>query len=120
MSKSENVLAFEAALKESKELQEKFAAAKKRIVENQEAATDVELLVKAAAQVGYTLNEDELARAIAQMQELSEEELEKVAGGIRVVRDPIENTRIDAGKITTSDIYGCTCGFYVYNYPTWA
>ena len=49
MSKSENILAFEAALKENKELFEKFTAAKKRIAENKEAASDGELLVKAAA-----------------------------------------------------------------------
>ena len=34
MSKSENILAFEAALQGSKELQEKFVAAQKRIFEN--------------------------------------------------------------------------------------
>ena len=81
MSKSENMLAFETALKENKELQEKFIATQKRIIENKEAANDGELLLKAAAEVGYPLTMAELERAFAQAQELSEEELDKVAGG---------------------------------------
>ena len=82
MSKSENLLAFEAALKESKELQEKFAAAQKRIAENKEASSDGELLVKAAAEIGFTLSMEELERAFAQDQELSDEELDNVVGGV--------------------------------------
>ena len=81
MSKSENIKAFEAALKESKELQEKFETAKKRIAENKDAASDSEMLVKAAAEVGYTISVAEVERAFAQNQELSDEELDKVAGG---------------------------------------
>ena len=82
MSKSENILAFEAALKENKERQEKFEAAAKRIVENKEASSDGEMLVKAAAEIGFTLTLEELERAFAQMQELNEEELGNVAGGV--------------------------------------
>ena len=81
MSKSESILAFEAALQESKELQEKFVAAQKRIIENKEAESDGELLVKAAAEVGFTLTMEELERAMAQKQELNDEELDNVAGG---------------------------------------
>jgi predicted ribosomally synthesized peptide with nif11-like leader len=81
MSKSENMIAFELALKESKELREKFVAAQKRIAENKEASNDVELLVKAAAAVGYTLTVAEIERAIAQAQEINDEDLAKVAGG---------------------------------------
>jgi predicted ribosomally synthesized peptide with nif11-like leader len=81
MSKSENMIAFELALKESKELREKFVAAQKRIAENKEASNDVELLVKAAAEVGHTLTVAEIERAIAQAQEINDEDLAKVAGG---------------------------------------
>ena len=87
MSKSENILAFEAALKESEELQEKLLAAQKRIVENKEASSESEVLVKAAAEVGYTLTIAEVERAIAQNQELSEEELENVSGGLFLLGD---------------------------------
>ena len=81
MSKSENILAFEAALKESKELQEKYAAAQKRISEAKEASSDGELIVKAAAEIGFTLTVAELERALAQVEELNEEELGNVSGG---------------------------------------
>ena len=82
MNKSENILAFETALKESKELQAKFAAAQKRIVENKEASSDGEVLVKAAAEIGFTLSMAELERCFAQSEELSDEDLDKVAGGV--------------------------------------
>ena len=85
MSQFENIVAFEAALKESKELQEKFEAAKKRIVENNGATNKAELLAKAATEVGFALNVADLERAIAEAQELSEEELEQVSGGMDTV-----------------------------------
>ena len=81
MSQFENIVAFEAALKESKELQEKFEAAKKRIVENKEAANDVEMVVKAAAEVGFTLTVAETERSIVAAQEINDEELANVSGG---------------------------------------
>ena len=81
MSKSENILAFEAAMKENKELHEKYEAALKRIVENREAANDGEALVKAAAEVGFTVTMAELERSVAQNQELSDDDLEMVSGG---------------------------------------
>ena len=81
MSNFENIKAFETALKESKELLENFETAAKRIMENKEASCDGELMVKAAAEVGYTLSMAELERAFAQSQELSDEDLDKVAGG---------------------------------------
>ena len=87
MSNSENIKAFETALKESKELQAKFAAAQKRIVENKEASSDGEVLVKAAAAIGFTLSMAELERCFAQSEELSDEDLDKVAGG-GITTDP--------------------------------
>ena len=94
MSKSENILAFEAALKENKELREKYEAAQKRIIENKEAESDGEVLVKAAAEVGFTLTLEELERAMAQYQELNDEELEDVAGGWFAIVMPIVTTII--------------------------
>lgn len=81
MSKSENILAFEAAMRENEELLQKFVAAQKRIVENKEAANDGELMVKAAAEVGFTLTIEELERFMAQSQEVDEEELATISGG---------------------------------------
>ena len=80
MSKSGSVLAFEAALTENKELKAKYDAALKRIIENREAANDGEALVKASAEAGFTLTMPELERSMAQKQELSDEDLARVAG----------------------------------------
>lgn len=82
MSKSKNLEAFEAALKESRELQEKFAVAQKRIFENNEVNGNAEAVVKAASEIGFTLTVAEVERSIAEMQELNEEDLEKIAGGV--------------------------------------
>ena len=81
MSKSENILAFEAALKENKDLRATYEAALKRITENKEATSDGEALVKAAAEVGFTLTMAELERAMAQIQKLDDEDLAQVSGG---------------------------------------
>ena len=83
MSKNENVAAFENALKENKELLESFELARKRIAENNEATSRAELLVKAAAEIGYALNIADVERAMAESEELSEDELANVAGGAK-------------------------------------
>ena len=71
MSKSENIKAFEAALKDNKDLQEKYEAALKRIVENKEATGDGETLAKAAAEVGFSLTMADLERKQAETVEIS-------------------------------------------------
>ena len=118
MGKFENILTFEAALQGSKELQEKFASAKARIAESGEAASDAELLVKAAAEVGYTLTVEELERAIAQAQEVNEEELAKVAGGIGDGANPdavvMAGVVMTGGDFITFGSYGCSAGFISY------
>lgn len=119
MGKFENILTFEAALQQSKELQEKFASAKARIAESGEAASDAELLVKAAAEVGYTLTVEELERAIAQAQEVNEEELAKVAGGIGDNANPDDAVMtkgdfITFGSYVTFGTYECAAGFISY------
>ena len=81
MSKSENLLAFEVALRESQELQKKFVEVQKRIVENKEANSDGELLVKIATELGFILTMEELERGMASHEDLSDEELDQVSGG---------------------------------------
>ena len=60
MSKSENILAFEAALKESKELQEKFEVSRKRIIDNKEAVSDLNsqlfLIIMQALVIGLLIS----------------------------------------------------------------
>ena len=103
MSKSENMIAFELALKERKELREKFVAAQKRIAENKEASNDVELLVKAAAEVGYTLTVVEIERAIAQAQEINDEDLAKVAGGNWINADTSQSLPFTCAQIVVGN-----------------
>ena len=81
MSKSENIQAFEAALMDNIALQDKYKAALKRIIENKEATSDGEAMVKAAAEIGFTLTMAELERKAAENQELSDDDLEQVSGG---------------------------------------
>ena len=121
MSKSENLLAFEAALKESRELQEAFETAKKRIAENKEAASDSEMLAKAAAEVGYTLSVAEIDRVLAEAQEISDEDLETVSGGTRYFNEEkTKNANKEKRKdeISTKAIINDTCflGFH-FNSP---
>ena len=80
MNKTEKVIAFEAALKGDKELREKFLAAQKSIAENNEL-DPVDILLKATAEVGYPLTAAEVECMMAQTEEISDEELAKVAGG---------------------------------------
>ena len=76
----ENITAFENAMNESAELREKFAAATKRICENKEAANVGDLLSKAASEVGFKLSAADIDQAYAQSRELSDDELDNVAG----------------------------------------
>ncbi|MEE1201052.1 MAG: hypothetical protein U0L09_10405 [Christensenellales bacterium] len=81
MSNSRNILAFEAALKENEALREQYEGALNRIAENKEASCDGEAMVKAAAEVGFTLSMPEAERLVAQNQAIDLEDLEMLAGG---------------------------------------
>ncbi|MEE1200764.1 MAG: hypothetical protein U0L09_08935, partial [Christensenellales bacterium] len=73
MSNSENILAFEAALKANNALREQYEGALQRISENKEASCDGEAMVKAAAEAGYTLTIPEAERFMAEYQTLDDE-----------------------------------------------
>ena len=81
MVKSEEIKRFEDALNADEELCARYAEAVKRIAEAGEATCDGEVLVKAAAELGYDISLAELERSYAESQDLSDEELETVAGG---------------------------------------
>ena len=80
MSKSEELLRLERDLNEQPELREKLNAECKRIAEAGEAKSDGEVLVKAAAALGYTVSQEELERAAAAAQELDPDEMNAAAG----------------------------------------
>ena len=82
MKKSEEILRMERDMNENPELLEKLKAEVRRIAEAGEAECDGEALLKAAAELGYTITLDEQDRAAAELEAVDDEELEKVAGGI--------------------------------------
>ena len=83
MSKSEEILRLERDMYEQPELREKLEAECKRIAEAGEAKSDGEVMVRAAAVLGYTITLEELERSAADRQELDPDELEDAAGGER-------------------------------------
>ena len=77
----ENLKKLENALRENKELAEKFEAELKRIAREKDAANDGEAYAKAAQAVGFDITVADLEKASAETQELDVEEMEKGAGG---------------------------------------
>ena len=82
MGKSEEMLRMERDMNEQPELKEKLDAEFKRIAEAGEAQCDGEVMVKAAAVLGYSITLEELERATAAVQELDTDEMIAVAGGV--------------------------------------
>lgn len=72
---------LEAALRENRELAEKFEAELKRINEEKLAANEREAFAKAANTLGFELTAADLEKAAAAAQQLDPEELDKVSGG---------------------------------------
>ena len=80
MSKSEELLRLERDLNEQPELKEKLNTDCRRIAEAGDAECDGEVLVKAAAALGYTISLEELERLTAAAQELDPDEMNAAAG----------------------------------------
>ena len=78
---NEELKRFEEELKNSKDLQEKFEEAVKHIAESGEAQSDGEIVVKAAAELGYTFTVGDLERAKAGDEKMDADELEQLSGG---------------------------------------
>ena len=87
MGKSEEMLRMEREMNEQPELREKLEAECKRIAEAGEAQNDGEIMVQAAAALGYTVTMEELERSVAEMEKLDLDELDDVAGGYHVETD---------------------------------
>ena len=81
MGKSEELQRMERDLSGQPELREKLAADIKRIVDAGEAACNEEAVAKAAASLGYEITPEELKRAAADFEELSESDMEQISGG---------------------------------------
>ena len=81
MNNNTELTRMEDALRSDEELRKKLEEACKTIAESGEAKNDGEVMVKAAAELGFSITIEELERAFASAEELSEEELNNVAGG---------------------------------------
>ena len=73
---------LEEALRNDTELQKKLEETRKRIAESGEAKNDGEVMVKAAAELGFSITIEDLERAKAAAEELCDDELNNVAGGV--------------------------------------
>lgn len=81
MGKSEEMLRMERDLNGQPELKEKLETEIKRIAEAGEAESEGEVMVKAAAALGYSITLEELERTAADLEKLDDDELD-AAGGI--------------------------------------
>ncbi|MGN0693046.1 MAG: Nif11-like leader peptide family RiPP precursor [Oscillospiraceae bacterium] len=71
---------MEEALRSDEELRKKLEEACRRIAEAGEAKNDGEIMMKAAAELGFSITIEDLERAKAASEELSDDEMDKVAG----------------------------------------
>ena len=81
MGKSEELQRMERDLSGQPELREKLDAEIKRIVDAGEAACNEEAVAKAAASLGYKVTPEELKRAVADCEELSDSDMEQISAG---------------------------------------
>ena len=82
MDKSNELLRMERDLNGHPELREKLDAEIRRIADAGEAQSDGEIAVKAAASLGYAVAAEELERAAADLEKLSDDELDASGGGL--------------------------------------
>ena len=81
MKKSDEMLRLEKNMMQDKEFVRKFDLAAKEALESGECKCDGEVLVKAAASLGYKISLSELERMDAENEKLDSEEMEMVSGG---------------------------------------
>ena len=78
----ENVSKFEKDLQENEELRKRYDSELRRIAEAKEAQSDSEAIAKAAAALGYDITIADVEKIMAGNEELDQEELEAVSGGL--------------------------------------
>lgn len=80
MNKNE-MIRMKEALSGDEALMKKYEETVNRILSSGEAANDGEVIVKAAAELGFDISIEDLERAIAEQEQLSDNDLENIAGG---------------------------------------
>ena len=103
---TENLKKFEKALKADKALSEKFQAEAQRLVSEKLAANDGEVFVKAAKAVGFEVTPAEVEKAVAERQELDEDEMNAVTGGVNNDIAPAEEWEDHTAQNCTLE-YSC-------------
>ena len=73
---------FDEALAKDEEMKKTFLETCQKIADAGEASSDGEVIMKAAEEMGYRLSLEEIEREAASSEELNDDELEQVAGGI--------------------------------------
>lgn len=87
MNNKNELTRMEEALRNDEELRKKFEEAIKKVAESGEAKCDGEVMVKAAAELGFSITIEELERAKADSEELSDDELDNASGGVNLRED---------------------------------
>ena len=82
MTVTDEMIRFEADMKASLALREELDAVMRRIADEGVVESDIELMAKAAAELGYAITTAELERSLAEQEELDSAELEKIAAGV--------------------------------------
>ena len=77
----ENWKKFEQAIRDDKELAQRYEEELKRIATEKSAGSDDEGFAKAAQALGFDVTVSDIEKARAETQELDPEELDKAAGG---------------------------------------
>ncbi|MGN0693045.1 MAG: Nif11-like leader peptide family RiPP precursor [Oscillospiraceae bacterium] len=81
MKQSEEMKRLETELEKDENLRKALEENCRRIAESGEAKSDGEVMVKAAAELGFSITIEDLERAKAASEELSDDEMDKIAGG---------------------------------------
>ncbi len=81
MANENNLKRFMADLEASEELRQKLDETVERIVKTETFASDGELMMAAAAELGYEISAADFERTAAEAEDLDDAELEGVAGG---------------------------------------
>ena len=78
---------FDEALAKDEQLKKTFLETCQKIADAGEASSDGEVIMKAAEEMGYRLSLEEIEREAASNEELNDDDLEQVAGGINIAED---------------------------------
>lgn len=83
MKQSEEMKRLETELEKDENLRKALEETCRRIAESGNAKNDIEVMVKAAAELGYTITPEDSTRRLAGSEEIDLDELNTVTGGVQ-------------------------------------